>query len=114
MTDKTPKVTETTSLNGTFSKRLKELREGKGLRQSDMAKLCGIAVPSYSNWEQGRALPPLAQIPVLARFFGVSADYLLGISKQDATERLVERMQSLPEKSQRIVLALIEDMLEKK
>ena len=40
--------------------------------------------------------------------------YLLGISKQDATERLVERMQSLPEKSQRIVLALIEDMLEKK
>jgi transcriptional regulator with XRE-family HTH domain len=71
------------------------------------------SVPSYSNWEQGRALPPLAQIPVLAGFFGVSADYLLGISKQDATERLVERMQSLPEKSQRIVLALIEDMLEK-
>ncbi|MBE6073605.1 MAG: hypothetical protein E7202_03505 [Selenomonas ruminantium] len=55
----------------------------------------------------------MAQIPVLAGFFGVSADYLLGISKQDATERLVERMQSLPEKSQRIVLALIEDMLEK-
>lgn len=114
MTGKLPKVTDNNSLNGTFSKRLKELREGKGLRQSDMAKICGIAVPSYSNWEQGRALPPLGQIPVLANLFGVSADYLLGISKQEASERLVERMSSLPEKSQRIVLALIEDMLEKK
>lgn len=100
-------------INATFSKRLKELREGKGLPQSEMAKICGIAVASYANWEQGRALPPLGQIPILAEFFGVSADYLLGISKKQATERLIERMNNLPEKSRNIVMALIDEMLAK-
>lgn len=112
MTAKKPELSgQPPRIRGSFAKRLKELREGKGIPQSEMAKICGIAVASYANWEQGRALPPITQIPTLAEFFGVSADYLLGISKQEATERLVERMANLPEKSQKIVMALIDEII---
>lgn len=98
----------------TFGKRLKELRENKNLRQSDIAKECGIAVPSYANWEQGRTLPPINQIPVLADFFGVSADYLLGVSKKEAAERLISRMEGLSDNAKSIVMSLVDEMLGKK
>lgn len=105
---------EKASYGSTFGKRLKELRESRDLRQNDLAKACGVAVASYANWEQGRALPPINKIPVLADFFGVSADYLLGVSKKQAAEELMERMGGLSEKSRNIVLALIDELLEKK
>ena len=112
MTTKEPEGTgEKLTIKGTFGKRLKELREDRRLSQSDMANELAIPVATYANWEQCRALPSLEQIPFLADFFGVSADYLLGISKQQAVERLVKRMSNLPENSQKIVMALIDEIL---
>lgn len=100
-------------ITGTFAKRLRELRESQGLYQSDMAKMLGIAVASYANWEQGRTLPALTYLPTLASYFHVTTDYLLGISKQDAVDRVRERMKKLPKSSQVIVESLIEEMLKK-
>jgi transcriptional regulator with XRE-family HTH domain len=109
---KEPKVAaQSLKINGTFAKQLKALREDKGLSQSVMARELNIPPATYANWEQGRALPSLGQIPFLAEFFNVSADYLLGISKQQAVERLVKRMSNLPENSQKIVMALIDEIL---
>jgi len=99
------------SIKGTFGKRLRELREDRNLSRTEMASILNIPKATYANWEQCRALPSLEQIPFLADFFGVSADYLLGISKQQAVERLVERMSNLPENSQKIVMALIDEIL---
>ena len=101
------------SYGSRFGKRLKELREDRGLRQNDMAKVCGIAVASYANWEQGRTLPPINQIPVLADFFEVSTDYILGVSKKEAADRLASRMQNLPEDSRAIVQSLVDKLMEK-
>lgn len=101
-----------TPFGTTFGKRLKDLREAKGLRQSDLAKICDVAVASYANWEQGRALPPLSKIPLLADLFEVSSDYMLGISKQEAADRLANRMRNLSPQRQKIVQAIIDDMME--
>ncbi|MCR5757761.1 MAG: helix-turn-helix domain-containing protein [Selenomonas sp.] len=100
-------------ISGSFAKRLKELREEKGVLQSDMAKMLGIATASYSNWEQGRTLPALTYLPTLASYFNVTTDDLLGITKQDAVDRVRERMRKLPASSQAIVEDLIEEMLKK-
>jgi len=100
-------------ISGSFAKRLKELREEKGVLQSDMAKMLGIATASYSNWEQGRTLPALTYLPTLARYFDVTTDNLLGISRQDAVDRVRERMRQLPKSSQTVVETLIEEMLKK-
>ena len=82
-------------ISGSFAKRLKELREEKGVLQSDVAKMLGIATPSYSNWEQGRTLPAITYLPILAEYFGVTTDNLLGINRQDAIDRLRQRVPEL-------------------
>ena len=72
MTGKEPKVAaQSLKINGTFAKQLKALREDKGLSQSVMARELNIPPATYANWEQGRALPSLGQIPFLAEFFNL-------------------------------------------
>jgi DNA-binding XRE family transcriptional regulator len=88
-------------------------RLGDLLLHGVLALILGIAVASYANWEQGRTLPALTYLPVLASYFHVTTDYLLGISKQDAVDRVRERMKKLPKSSQVIVESLIEEMLKK-
>ena len=83
----------------------------KQFRQNVLAEACNVALSTYANWEQGRTLPPLNQIPVLADFFGVTTDYLLGVSKKEAADRLASRMESLPENYKPIVEALIDQIL---
>lgn len=102
---------EKASYGNKLGKRLKELREDKGLRQNVLAEACNVALSTYANWEQGRTLPPLNQIPVLADFFGVTTDYLLGVSKKEAADRLASRMESLPDNYKPIVEALIDQIL---
>jgi hypothetical protein len=58
-------------------------------------------------------LPAITYLPILAEYFGVTTDNLLGINKQDAASRLRQRMQKLPKSSQAVVESLIEEMLKK-
>jgi transcriptional regulator with XRE-family HTH domain len=58
--------------------RLKELREKKGATQEDMAKLMGVVARQYQRYERGEGEPKLAGWILLADFFDVSLDYLVG------------------------------------
>lgn len=58
-------------------KRLKEIRERKGLFQKDIAKLLNITQQVYSEYELGVRLIPLDKIDKLASFYDVSVDYLI-------------------------------------
>ena len=58
-------------------KRLKEIRERKGLFQKDIAKLLNITQHVYSEYELGVRLIPLDKIDKLASFYDVSVDYLI-------------------------------------
>ena len=74
--------------------RLKELREDRDLRQIDVANATGIDQKTLSNYETGRTNPDSYAIIKLADFFGVTCDYLLGVSERsmknmtDALEEL--------------------------
>ena len=48
--------------------------------QGAVAKKIGVDIKSYRAWEQGKYLPDTVQLIRLAAVFGVSTDYLLGIS----------------------------------
>jgi transcriptional regulator with XRE-family HTH domain len=61
-----------------YQQLLKDLREDKDLKQSDVAELIGTTQQQYSNYETGESELPLRALTVLADFYGVSADYLLG------------------------------------
>lgn len=59
---------------------LRKLREARGLKQQDMATICNVSKSTYSYWEQGAHEPDSTVLVDLARYFGVSVDYLLGVS----------------------------------
>ena len=62
-----------------FAIRLKKLREEKNIRQEDLAYILNISRQAISNYEQGTRLPKDEKILILiADYFNVSIDYLLG------------------------------------
>lgn len=63
-----------------FSELLKTLRQERGVSQTKLAKEVGVSPGNVGDWEIGRSKPGYAAIVELSRFFGVSADYLLGLT----------------------------------
>lgn len=62
-----------------FSERLKELRLEKGLSIQSLAKEVKIGSSSLCRWENCQADVKGSQLILLAKYFGVTTDYLLGL-----------------------------------
>ena len=62
-----------------FPKRLKELRMEKGISMTELAKEIGVSAIAVSRWERGLQIPNIDYAVAIAKFFNVSADYLLGL-----------------------------------
>ncbi len=63
-----------------LGKRLRELREEKGLTQKELAQKLNLHSVTYLHYEKDQREPPLAVLADIAQFFDVSTDYLLGLS----------------------------------
>lgn len=61
-----------------FSERLKELRQERGLKQREMAEICGLKLRGYQCYEYATSCPDFDGLVFLADYFSVSTDYLLG------------------------------------
>ena len=61
-----------------LNKRLKDLRKKNNVMQKEVAKVIGVSVQAYSNYELGKRFPDIDAIPKLADYFDVTTDYLLG------------------------------------
>lgn len=64
-----------------FAERLKELRTENDLSQASLAKAIGVSQKTIDYWERGVNEPKATYIIALAKYFGVSCDYLLGQEK---------------------------------
>ena len=62
-----------------FPERLKELRLEKGLSINQLAKKLNIGAITISRWENNLRVPNIINLCVLAEFFDVSTDYLVGL-----------------------------------
>ena len=65
--------------------RIRELREDRDLRQIDVTNAVGIDQKTLSNYETGKTNPDAYAIVALAEFFGVTCDYLLGVTERSLT-----------------------------
>lgn len=63
-----------------LSKNLKQLRSQCQLGQKELAAALHCSVPAVSGYETGRNEPNLNMLISIARFYGVSTDYLLGLT----------------------------------
>lgn len=61
--------------------KLRELRKEIKLRQCDVAEHLDVSVSTYTKYETGDNQPDLTMLIKLSRFYKVSTDYLLGLSK---------------------------------
>ena len=71
--------------NSIFSTRIKELREKRGLSMDLLAKELKVTKSRVNMWENNGTVPRMSVLLDLARYFGVSTDYLLG---NDTTENI--------------------------
>lgn len=62
-----------------FSKRLKELRVERNITQQQLAEICGLKRVAVSGWENRNREPDFEILVLLAKFFDVSVDFLLGL-----------------------------------
>jgi transcriptional regulator with XRE-family HTH domain len=82
-------------LNGTFQQKEQQMDNGipmpsfharlvalRGYTPSRVvAKKIGIKEPTYKAWESGRNEPSIENLAKIARHFGCSGDYLLGLTE---------------------------------
>lgn len=59
--------------------KLKEIRKAKGISQEQAAADLGISVRALQNYEYGQREPNVAMIIKLAKYYGVTTDYLLDL-----------------------------------
>ncbi|MEO3946016.1 helix-turn-helix transcriptional regulator [Gorillibacterium sp. CAU 1737] len=67
---------------------LKRLRKERSLTQEDLAGFLGVSFQAISKWERGDGYPDLPLLPVIARFFDVTLDELMGMNEIRREERL--------------------------
>ena len=97
---------------------LRDLRIKRGLSQADVARELGISRQSYNFYENGKRDPDTAMVKVLAEFFGVSTDYLLGRDEPDTkqlmsspeVQEIANLYDKLPEDKKALVLAMARAM----
>jgi len=65
-----------------FAERLKECRENRNLKQTQVADILGTTRATISGYENKVSQPSLETLSKLAILYQVSTDYLLGIDKR--------------------------------
>ena len=63
-------------------KRIKDLREDNDKHQKDIAHLLGISQQYYSEYECGNRTIPIIHLITLAKYYGTSIDYIVGLSDE--------------------------------
>ncbi|HIT07576.1 MAG TPA: helix-turn-helix transcriptional regulator [Candidatus Merdivicinus faecavium] len=65
-----------------LSERILALRREHGVLQLEIAAAIGVSLRTYQRFEYGDREPTASSIVALAKFYGVSTDYLLGVSDE--------------------------------
>ncbi len=63
----------------TYVKRIRDLREDHDKTQQEIAYILGTSQTMYARYERGANEMPIRHLLVLCKYYGVSADYILGL-----------------------------------
>lgn len=66
-----------------YNDRIRDLREERKLTQRQIAEVLGIRQQVYSKYELGVRSLPLEHLMKLCRYYGASADWILGLAESD-------------------------------
>lgn len=63
-----------------YIKRMRDLREDSDKTQQQIADIIGTSQTMYARYERGANELPIHHLLTLCRYYGVSADYFLGLT----------------------------------
>lgn len=96
-----------------LGKRLRELRKERGWTQAQIAERLGVTASIVSAYENEIRQPSYDALLKLVRLYGVSSDYLLGISgKRTADSQYLVSLDGLPPSKITLVKQLIDALRE--
>ena len=61
---------------------LRDLREDADKTQTQIAEVLGTSQTMYARYERGANEMPIHHLITLSKYYGVTTDYLLGLSKE--------------------------------
>ncbi len=67
-------------MNG-YIKKIRDLREDRDKTQQEIADILGTSQTMYARYERGANEMPIRHLIVLCKYYGVSADYILGLKE---------------------------------
>jgi transcriptional regulator with XRE-family HTH domain len=76
-----------------IAENLRRMRRERDLTQEELANFLGVSFQAISKWERGDGYPDITFLPVLANFFEITVDELLGMDKmhcKDEIEKILE------------------------
>lgn len=91
-----------------LGQKVKRLRESREWSQAELARRAGVTKSAISTYELGIRTPSADVVCSLAKAFGVSADYLLGIAERRSVE-----VEGLSERDEALVRELVASLKEK-
>ena len=71
-----------------ISQNLKKLRKDKNMTQEELAAFLGISFQAVSKWERDEGYPDITMLPVIANYFGVTVDELIGNDLASKKEKI--------------------------
>jgi transcriptional regulator with XRE-family HTH domain len=74
-------------MSGNFSNNFKTMRKQRNLTQEQIAETLGVSCQAVSKWETNSSYPDISLLPIIADYFGVSVDFLIG---HDTSKRFEE------------------------
>lgn len=90
-----------------------QLMEEKGVTAYRVAKDTGITQATLSRWKTGKVSPSIETLQVLAEYFGVTIDYLMGNAHIDEqTPPKTQKAPTLSKKDERDIKKKMDEMLE--
>jgi transcriptional regulator with XRE-family HTH domain len=73
-----------------FAERLKEIRNGAGMTQVQLAEALGVSKGTVAMWEVGKREPNYETLNALSGIFDKRIDYILGYSNDSSSARISE------------------------
>lgn len=109
-------------MNDGFPQRLKQLRQQKNLLQADLAKMVGVHENHLGRYERGTSRPSGEALKKLADALGVSIDYLVEGTTEDAARadfkdrellNMFREIEKFDDHNKEIVKALLDAFIKK-
>ena len=73
-----------------IGKKIKQLRIQHHITQQEFSESLGVSVQTISRWENEVNCPDIVMLPIIASYFHVSTDFLLGMKGENKMAKLMK------------------------